>query len=123
MPPFGKHPETLVRQEEPFNAGPPPSRLAASPITAVEDFFVRNHGDVPAVDPAAWRLRIEGEVERPLELSLAESPERVLADLTATGATLVSLNPIRDTLEDFFVRRVAEAGDGARPAQPQHARH
>ena len=31
-------------------------------------------------------------------------PERVLADLIATGATLVSLNPLRDTLEDFFVQ-------------------
>jgi ABC-2 type transport system ATP-binding protein len=49
-----------------------------------------------------------------LELSLAEPPERVLADLVATGATLVSLNPVRDTLEDFFVRQVAEMGDGAR---------
>jgi ABC-2 type transport system ATP-binding protein len=50
-----------------------------------------------------------------LELSLAEPPERVLADLVATGATLVSLNPMHDTLEDFFVRRVAEvSGGGAR---------
>jgi hypothetical protein len=37
--------------------------------------------------------------------------------LTATGAVLVSLNPLRDTLEDFFVRRVAEIGDGARAAR------
>jgi ABC-2 type transport system ATP-binding protein len=49
-----------------------------------------------------------------LELPLQVPPERILADLTATGATLVSLNPIRDTLEDFFVRRIAEVGDGAR---------
>jgi hypothetical protein len=28
----------------------------------------------------------------------------------------VSLNPVRDTLEDFFVRRVAEMGEGARAA-------
>jgi ABC-2 type transport system ATP-binding protein len=49
-----------------------------------------------------------------LELPLQLPPERILADLTATGATLVSLNPIRDTLEDFFVRRVAEVGEGAR---------
>ena len=49
-----------------------------------------------------------------LELSLAEPPERVLSELLATGASLVSLNPIRDTLEDFFVRRVAEVGEGAR---------
>jgi ABC-2 type transport system ATP-binding protein len=49
-----------------------------------------------------------------LELPLQVPPERLLADLTATGARLVSLNPIRDTLEDFFVRRVAEFGEGAR---------
>jgi ABC-2 type transport system ATP-binding protein len=46
-----------------------------------------------------------------LELPLTEPPERMLAELVATGATLVSLNPVRDTLEDFFVRRVAEVGD------------
>lgn len=84
MPPFGKHPETLVRQDDPFNAGPPPSRLAAAPITPVEDFFVRNHGGVPVVDPAAWRLRIEGEVERPLELSLADLAARPRRELVAT---------------------------------------
>ena len=49
-----------------------------------------------------------------LELPLDVPPERLLTDLAATGAKLVSLNPVRDTLEDFFVRRVAEVGDGAR---------
>ena len=49
-----------------------------------------------------------------LELPLEVPPERILADLTATGAKLVSLNPLRDTLEDLFVRRVAEVGEGAR---------
>ena len=49
-----------------------------------------------------------------LELLPDVSPDRVLNDLMATGATLVSLNPVRDTLEDFFVRRVAEMGEGAR---------
>jgi sulfite oxidase len=84
MPPFGKHPETLVRQDEPFNAGPPPARLAASEITPVEDFFVRNHGAVPEVDATAWRLRIEGEVERPLELTLADLAKRPRRELVAT---------------------------------------
>ena len=49
-----------------------------------------------------------------LELALDPPPERLLADLIATGASLVSLNPLRDTLETCFLRRVAEAGDGAR---------
>jgi ABC-2 type transport system ATP-binding protein len=49
-----------------------------------------------------------------LELPLQAAPQQLLSELTATGATLVSLNPLRDTLEDFFVRRVAEVGEGAR---------
>jgi ABC-2 type transport system ATP-binding protein len=49
-----------------------------------------------------------------LELPLDQSPDRLLAELTAAGATLVSLNPMRDTLEDFFMKRVAEMGAGAR---------
>jgi ABC-2 type transport system ATP-binding protein len=58
-----------------------------------------------------------------LELPLDIAPERMLTDLAASGAKLVSLNPLRDTLEDFFVRRVAEVGEGARAAgkEMQHA--
>jgi len=44
-----------------------------------------------------------------LELPLSAVPDRALADLTARGARLVSLNPVRETLEDYFVRQVADA--------------
>jgi len=44
-----------------------------------------------------------------LELPLDPGPERLLADLTGAGAQLVSLNPIRQTLEDFFVAQVSSA--------------
>ena len=44
-----------------------------------------------------------------LDLPLGTPPERLLADMTAAGAQLVSLNPVRETLEDFFVRQVAGA--------------
>ena len=57
-----------------------------------------------------------------LELSLDQSPDRILSELVATGAALVSLNPLRDTLEDFFMQRVAEAGAGARGPEDAHAR-
>ena len=40
-------------------------------------------------------------------------PEELLRELTAAGATLVSFNPLRETLEDVFVRRVAAVGEGA----------
>jgi ABC-2 type transport system ATP-binding protein len=54
-----------------------------------------------------------------LELALDPPPERLLAELVSTGASLVSLNPLRDTLEDVFVRRVAEAGAGERVPPPE----
>jgi ABC-2 type transport system ATP-binding protein len=44
-----------------------------------------------------------GEGRYTLELPLEPPPEALLADLTAGGAHLASLNPIRDTLEDLFV--------------------
>ena len=50
-----------------------------------------------------------------LELPLESQPDRLLAELTSAGATLVSLNPIRDTLEDYFVEKVTTA---ALPVSP-----
>ena len=49
-----------------------------------------------------------------LELSLDRPPERVLDELVAQGARLVALNPVRDTLEDFFVKQVASDPGGSR---------
>ena len=51
-----------------------------------------------------------------IELPPDGRPEEVLRELTGLGATMVSLNPLRETLEDVFVRRVAEMGEGARPS-------
>jgi ABC-2 type transport system ATP-binding protein len=42
-----------------------------------------------------------------LELELQPPPEILLSDLMAEGARLISLNPVRETLEDYFVRQVA----------------
>ena len=49
-----------------------------------------------------------GEDRYALDLPLDTPPDRVMADLAAAGAQLVSLNPLRETLEDFFVRQVAD---------------
>ncbi|MQA29651.1 MAG: ATP-binding cassette domain-containing protein [Luteitalea sp.] len=40
------------------------------------------------------------------DLPLDPPPDQVLADLSAAGATLVSINPVRETLEDYFVQQV-----------------
>jgi ABC-2 type transport system ATP-binding protein len=41
------------------------------------------------------------------DLPLDPPPERLVAELAAMGARLVSLNPIRETLEEFFVQQVS----------------
>jgi ABC-2 type transport system ATP-binding protein len=51
-----------------------------------------------------------------IEIAAESRPDQMLAEITAAGGSLVSLNPLRETLEDFFVRRVAQMGDGARGA-------
>ena len=84
MTPFGKHSGLLVRQEEPFNGGPAPGLLLGGFITPNELFFVRNHGGVPEVDRAAYRLAVDGLVERPLALSLEDLGRFPRATVTAT---------------------------------------
>jgi ABC-2 type transport system ATP-binding protein len=69
---------------------------------------------VARIKPAVRRATEISPGRYSLELSLDQPPERILAELTASGASLVSLNPMRDTLEDFFMKRVAEMGTGAR---------
>jgi ABC-2 type transport system ATP-binding protein len=41
-----------------------------------------------------------------LELPKDARPEQLLTEITAAGGRMVSLNPIRETLEDFFIERV-----------------
>ena len=43
------------------------------------------------------------------ELPVEPSPEHLVAELTAAGARLISLNPVRETLEDYFVKQVSTA--------------
>ena len=61
---------------------------------------------VPSVGPLVRSVVRISEGRYQLELPLEPPPERLLAELTASGAHLVSLNPVRETLEDFFVEQV-----------------
>jgi ABC-2 type transport system ATP-binding protein len=64
---------------------------------------------VPREGPAVRRVLRIGDTRYQLELPLEPPPERLLTELAAAGAQLVSLNPIRETLEDFFVEQVTTA--------------
>jgi ABC-2 type transport system ATP-binding protein len=74
---------------------------------------------VSRLTPAVRRATEISPGRYSLELSMDQPPDRLLAELTAAGASLVSLNPMRDTLEDFFMKRVAEMGPGARASRTE----
>jgi ABC-2 type transport system ATP-binding protein len=48
-----------------------------------------------------------------VELPIDPPPDRVVAELAAAGAAVISLNPLRETLEDIFVEQVAKSGERA----------
>jgi sulfite oxidase len=101
MTPSDEHPELTVHQREPFNAGPPLRELPRAFVTPMKLFFVRNHGEVPAIDAAGYRLVVAG-AERPLALSLADLRERfpaatVMATLECAGNRRSELAAIAPT--------------------------
>ncbi|SDM30823.1 sulfite dehydrogenase (cytochrome) subunit SorA apoprotein [Methylobacterium phyllostachyos] len=74
----------IVHGRAPYNAEPPLDRLRASWRTAAADFYVRSHGDLPAIDAEAYRLEVGGAVGRKLSLSLTEIQAMPQATVTAT---------------------------------------
>jgi DMSO/TMAO reductase YedYZ molybdopterin-dependent catalytic subunit len=58
----------IVRSEEPLNLEMPFEKLEGF-ITSTRLFYVRTHFPIPKIDKSKWRLRVEGEVDRPVELS------------------------------------------------------
>lgn len=69
---WGKRGDMIVHGTEPYNAEPPRSALDAHGLTPVDTFYVRGHGPVPETDATTWTVRVDGMVERPATLSLAE---------------------------------------------------
>lgn len=62
----------ITRTETPFNAEPSAEALLHDWLTPWEAFYVRSHGAVPQINLDAYRLKIEGLVERPREYRVAE---------------------------------------------------
>jgi sulfite oxidase len=101
MRPFGKRADLIVHEESPFNAETSLAALADGPLTATDAFYVRGHGPVPEIEPSSWRLRVQGLVERELELSLSTLrevfPEREqVATLQCAGNRRAGLMAISD---------------------------
>ena len=71
----GKDGLTLLN-DRPVNAETPP-HLLDDPITPTSRHFVRNNGVPPSdMDPGSWTLTVDGLVDRPMTLSIADLRSR-----------------------------------------------
>jgi sulfite oxidase len=96
--PSGK--DLIVRSAMPFNAEPGLAALVADELTPVKHFYVRNHGPTPQVDERDFKVRIEGLVHHPRDLTLAElkrigSAVEQEATLTCAGNRRQELSAIK----------------------------
>ncbi len=73
----------IIREKEPENLEFPFTSLESF-NTPNELFYVRNHFAAPAIDMKKWKLKVEGAVERPLELNLDELLKMTTATQPAT---------------------------------------
>ena len=69
-------------------------------ISHVSDAVVR------VLETAGRRLVRLSEGRYTVELPLDSPPDRLISEVSAAGARLVSVNPIHQTLEEFFVQQV-----------------
>ncbi|XP_037535554.1 sulfite oxidase, mitochondrial [Nematolebias whitei] len=90
-----RHPVLHVNTHKPFNGEPPPEILSDSYITPSTFFFKRNHLPVPQVDPASYRLQVEGLPGGVLTLSL-EDLKTKFPKHTITAALQCAGNRRRD---------------------------
>ena len=62
----------VVHRAHPLNCETSIPALLGGVVMPNAHFYVRNHFQIPAIDPATFRLTVGGLVERPLSLSLAD---------------------------------------------------
>jgi sulfite oxidase len=73
----GKDGGLIVLGDKPLVAETP-EQLLDDETTPTAKFFIRNNGQIPeaAAEPDAWKLTIDGEVNKPLEITLGELKKR-----------------------------------------------
>ncbi len=86
----------IIRSEDPLNLEMPFETLDGF-ITPTKLFYVRTHFPIPKIDRNKWRLRVEGEVERPFEINYGEliklESEKIPVTLECAGNNRNFLEP------------------------------
>jgi sulfite oxidase len=93
--------DLIVRSADPLNAEPALAALTAASITPAKQFYVRNHGPLPKLDASGFKVRIEGMVGSPRELTLDDCKERFRqwtteATLTCAGNRRQEISAIKE---------------------------
>ena len=82
--------------EEPLVLETPTESLRAF-ITPTKSFYVRTHFPIPKIDKKKWRLRVEGEVEKPFEINFDDlsklESKKIPATLECAGNSRSFLVP------------------------------
>jgi len=84
LAPDGGPKDLIARQDNPYNAEPRLDHLTESWITPYSHFYVRSHGNQPAIAPDSWELLVEGLVERPQRLRLEDLERMTKTKVAAT---------------------------------------
>jgi len=89
--------EELIRSQDPLNAETSVQSLIGGVAMPTAAFYVRNHFQMPVLDPTTWRLRVGGLVQRPIVLGLRDllaMPSRTeVVTLECAGNGRSFLNP------------------------------
>src|SRR5580765_5706389 len=99
-----KDPNLIVHTTHPVNAEPPLDKLRENFITPYQEFYIRNHGEIPEIDVKKYLLQVNGMVEHELIVSLGELKNNfpkltVMATLQCAGnrrTELLAVAPIPD---------------------------
>jgi DMSO/TMAO reductase YedYZ molybdopterin-dependent catalytic subunit len=74
----------LVRRAHPLCCETSIPALVGGSVTPNAHFYIRNHFQIPKLDPASYRLAVNGLVERPLSRSLRDLPAMTSKSLIVT---------------------------------------
>ena len=87
----------VVHRAHPLNCETSIPALIGGVVMPNARFYVRNHFQIPTLDPEVWRLQVGGLVERPLQLSLRDlqnmRSQTLVATLECAGNGRASFSP------------------------------
>jgi DMSO/TMAO reductase YedYZ molybdopterin-dependent catalytic subunit len=90
----------VVHRAHPLNCETSVPALIGGAVMPNAHFYVRNHFQIPVLDPSTWRLAIHGLVDRPLSLSLRDlqnlPSQTQIVTLECAGNGRSQLAPIVD---------------------------